>query len=151
MSKALWGIIPIIVLSLIITLWMGYSEKVDELISSNEKNETLESANDKLTDTTQKNKVEIEKLIMELKHTQLLLERREKALKELQADVYKQFKNLEMLGEHDPAIRNILRNAIPDGVWAEVFVHSNCDNPEGNSQTKSSNSPVEAVPRTQTP
>lgn len=151
MSKALWGIIPIIILSLIITLWMGYSEKVDELISSNEKNETLESANDKLTDTAQKNRVEIEKLIMELKHTQLLLERREKALKELQADVYKQFKNLEMLGEHDPAIRNILRNAIPDGVWAEVFGHSNCDNQNGNNQTKSANNLTETIPGTQTP
>lgn len=129
---------------------MGYGEKVDELIYTNEQKNKLATNNQTLKEANQKNKVEIEKLIMELKHTQLLLERREKALKELQADVYKQFKNLEMLGEHDPAIRNALRVAIPDGVWAEIFGHTNCNNEDGNSKTESADSPVEAIPRTQT-
>lgn len=146
MNKIVLGII-IVIISVTIALWMGYSEKVDELIYANRQNTNLASTNEVLEDTAEKNKLEIQKLIVQLKQTQLLLERREKALKELQADVYKQFKNLEMLGQYDPAVRDALRTAIPDGVWAEIFGHESC-NQDTDDTAKGAIGTVEAIPGT---
>lgn len=142
----LLGIVPIIVLALIIALFVSYNTKIEQLVLAKSKNTELTVNNNKLKDTLEENKATITKLTVELERTQMLLEEREAKLQELQADVYKEFKNLEALGKNNPSIRNILRHAIPDGLWAEIFQHQEqCDSQDTDNKGKSTASPVTAI------
>ena len=150
MSKALLGIIPIIVIALGITFWLQYNALQDELIYSKNEAVALMHEKDLLTQAQNNDKQEIAKLTVQLHATQELLHERETKLQELQADVYSQFKHIEEIGKKNPSINALLRSTIPDSLWNEIYKQSNCDNPDQGDKADSANSPAPAVSGTST-
>lgn len=137
MGKAVLGIIPMLVIAVVIAIWVSYQTKLDELVSANERIKILEQDKANLKITAENNKTELSKMIIQLQQTQEMLENRENKLLELQTSVYKQFKNLENLGQNNSVVRDYLLHSVPDGLWNAIFNQSQCNGANPDNKTES--------------
>lgn len=144
--KFFLSMVPLTIIALIITFWNAYTNTNDELMLSKNKNENLQHEKTELKKLVQNEKHEIAKLLDELSRIKMTLAERENKLKEVEADVYRHYKALELLGKQNPAIGNLLNQPITDELWREIY--GTAVDANKNCQSNSTGVPTETIPAT---